>query len=113
MAATAGSRNMRVIHRRIRSAPSEYLVGSSVAVLAIGGNFTSRGDLRMRTMRVCVLRVGVAIDTEDLLGRSFMRKALYVLVAINAAKLHGAVDRVLELLRIYIERDWLAVHVGG
>ena len=66
----------------------------------------------MRTVRVGILRIHVAIGTTHLGRRRLMRKALHILVAVDARKLHGAVDGVFELFCVDEEGDGLAVDVG-
>ena len=113
MAASAGYGNVGVIDRRVGCAAGEHLVGAAVAVLAIGGDLAGGDDLRMRAVRVGILRIGMAVGAENLLGRRLVRQALHVLMAVHAGKLHGGVDGVLQLLRVDEERDGLAVDVGG
>ena len=112
MAAPAGVRNVSVIDRGIRISARQHLVGVPVTVLTIGRGFAGSGDLCMRAVRVGVLRIGVAVSTENLLRRRVVRKTLYVLVAIDAGQLHGTVDGVFELFCVDEEGDRLAVDVG-
>ena len=113
MAAAASGRNVRTVDRRIGGAPGKYLVGTAMAVLAIGGDFAGGDDLRMRAVRRGVLCVGVAVGAHDLLRWRIMRKALHVLVAVHASELHGSMDGALEFLSVDVERNGFAVDLGG
>ena len=111
MASAAGGRNMGMIDGRIGMAACENVVGVSVAVQAIGCNFAGGNGLGVCAVRVGRLCVGMAIGAEDLLGRLVVGEALDILVAVHAGEFHGAVDGVLQLLAVHIERDGLAVHI--
>ena len=113
VASAAGVRNVGVIDRRVRGSAGYHLVGAAVTVLAIRGYPAPRHNLGMRAVGIGVLRVGMAIGTENLLGRRFVRQALDVLMAIHASELHGGVDGMLQFFRVDIERDRLAIEVGG
>src|SRR5215831_16941089 len=67
MAPTARGGNMRMVDGRIRMAAGQHLVGVAVAVLAISGGFAGGNGRRMRAVRVGILRVSVAVGTENLL----------------------------------------------
>ena len=113
MTAPTGVGNIGVIDRRIGISARQHLVGISMAVLTICRGLAGSGDLCMRTVRVGVLRVSMAIGAQHFLRRRLVRKALHILVAVHAGQLHGAVNRVLHLFCIDEERHRLSVHVGG
>jgi hypothetical protein len=58
-------------------------------------------------------RIGVAVGAQNFLRRRVVREALHVFVAVNARKLHGGVDGMLQLFRVDEERDGLAIHFSG
>jgi len=113
VASAAGDRDMRMVDGRIGMTASENVVGITMTVLAIRGNSAAGDDLGMCAVRVGGLRVGMAIGAEDLLGRRLVGETFDVLVAVHASEFHGAVDGVLQLLAVHIERNGLAVHIGA
>jgi hypothetical protein len=113
VAAAARRGDVRVIYRRIRSSTSKHGMGFAVAVEAIGGNFSGCTEFGMGAVGGGVLCVLVTTCAEDFLRRCVVRERLYVLMAIDASKLHRSVDRVLKLLAIDEEGNLLAVHVFG
>lgn len=113
VAAAACGRDMGVIDRGIRVAASQYRVCVSVAVKTIRRHFAGGRAPCMHAVFIGTGCTGVATDAENLLRRSLMHEALYVLVAIDAGKLHGTVDRVLKLLAIHEQRNRLTVDVLG
>ena len=104
---------MHAIHRRIRVTTREHGVSISMAVLAICAWRSCLIRLRMEAMCICRRRFDVAGFAYDFLRSCFVRKALHVLVAIDAGELHRSVDGVLKLLAIYKERYLLAIDVFG
>lgn len=94
-------------------AARQYLVSIAMAVLAIGGDFSSGDDLRMRAVRVRIFCASVTARAKHFLRRSLVPQALHIVVAVNAGKLHRAVDRMLQFLPIDKQRDLLAIHVFG
>ncbi len=64
----------------------------------------------MRTVRVGILRIRVALGATHLGRRRLMREALHILVAIHAAE-HAAMDRVLQLVLVHKQADLLSIHI--
>ena len=94
-------------------AAGEYCVCVSVAVQAVGEDLARGVDFGMTAKCMGIACFGMATDTEDLLRRRLVRKALDVLMAIDAGQLHGSMDRVLKLLAIHEKRDLLTADVFG
>lgn len=85
----------------------------SVAVEAIGSNLSGSSELGMGAVRGGTFCVRVTTCAEDFLWRRVVRDGLYILMTIDAGKLHGAVDRVLKFFAVDEEGDRLAVDVFG
>ncbi|MBS1803182.1 MAG: hypothetical protein JST28_07420 [Acidobacteria bacterium] len=113
MATSAGSRNVRMVDGRIGVASSQYLMGISMAVQAIGTDEPSASDFGVHAVRVGSASRGVAGDAKDLLRRRLVRETFHIFVAVDAGQLHRAVDGMLKLLAVYEERHLLAVDFLG
>jgi hypothetical protein len=106
----AGVGHILVTHWRFGIAGSKHFVCATMAVLTTRCRRTGLARNAMHTVRVSILRVGVAVSTAHL-GRSrFMRKALYILVAVNTGE-HAAMDRVLQLALVHKETELLAIQI--
>ena len=111
--AATGDGNIVVIHRRLRVGNGQNLMRATVAILTIRRCLCAwlRG-LGMQTVRVCRLLVGMTLSTGHFLGRGFVHCTLHVIVTIHAGE-EIAVSRMLQLARIHIQADLLAVYLCG
>lgn len=112
MASAAGGGDMCAIDGRIGVSAGEHIMRVPMTIQAAGRGLAG-DDLRVRAVLARVLGIGVAVGAQDFLRRIFVSEALHVLMAIHAGEFHGAMDGLLQLLAIHVERDRLAVHVGG
>ena len=98
-----------MIHRRFGVVSGNDFMHPAVTVLAIRRRSTTAlACLRMRTVRVCVLCIRVTLHTRDLLRRSFVNQAFYVLVAIHATE-HRGMNGMLQPGLIDIQADLFAI----
>ena len=68
VAPAAGERNIGVIHRRFGIAARQHLVRAAMAVFAVGrGHLSGLARLGVHAVRVCLLRVCVALRAGHLL----------------------------------------------
>ncbi|OLC93747.1 MAG: hypothetical protein AUH86_16030 [Acidobacteria bacterium 13_1_40CM_4_58_4] len=100
---------MGMVDSRFGIARRQKFVRAAVAVDTSGCLAVSRLDcFGMEAALVRGLLIGVAGSTGDLGWRGPVRRCLEVSVAIHAGK-HAAVHRILELVRVDVQADSLAV----
>ena len=111
MAPPAGRGNVGVIHRRLGIVARQHLVRAAVTVLACGRNsLAGLAVFGVQTMRVRLLRIGVAARASDFRRRLLVRQALHIRVAVHATE-HRPVNGMLQLRLVNIQAHRLAVHV--
>lgn len=104
MTLPAGCRDVRVIYGRLAFRNCKNLVCVSVAIPARGGrsSLSCLAGPCVSAVRVCALRIGVALGARNLFRWRLVREPLYILMAIHATE-HRAMDRVLELCSVNVE----------
>jgi hypothetical protein len=109
VARATGDGDVGMVDSRFGIARRQKFVRAAVAVDTSGCLAVSRLDcLGMEAALVRGLLISVAGSTGDLGWRGPVRRGLEVGVAIHAGK-HAAVDRILELVRVDVKTDSLAV----
>lgn len=111
VAAPARGWNIRMIYRRVRVVGRHHRVHIAMAIAAGGRRRLRRCHLRVRTVLVRGLLIGMTLRAGDLLWRRIVRQALHVGVAIHARE-HRSVYGVLQLVRIHEQAMRPAVHVA-
>ena len=114
MTLPARCRNPVMADRRCRIGSRHDLMRIAMTILAGGRWRLARfAGLRVQRSSPGMLRIRVALLARDLFRRLVMRQALHVFVAVHAGEFHGRVNGVLELFRVHVEREGLAVYLGG
>jgi hypothetical protein len=111
MALAASGWNVGVVNWRIGMAGRENAVGRAVAVDTCSCRGRGAGVFCMHTVRIRILRGGVAIGASNFGRRILMHQAFYVFVAVDAAQ-QLAVDGVFELILVDKKAKRLAVFVS-
>ena len=101
--------NIAMIDGRLGVIGSKNFVRASMTIhTSCRRRSTGLGHLGVSSVRICILRIRMALGASDLPRRRFVDQALHIFVAIDATE-HSAMNGMPQLVFIHIQADLAAV----